>query len=86
MGARFDELTFGWDNEFSSAMVFVPRFAIGGTPVTNAEFLAFVEDGGYRTREWWASEDWRWRVRAAAMRDQLIGPIGALYIGVTAGH
>ena len=58
-------------------MVFVPRFAIGGTPVTNAEFLAFVEDGGYRTREWWASEDWRWRVRAELNHPIVWMPRGA---------
>jgi formylglycine-generating enzyme required for sulfatase activity len=28
--------------------------------VTNAAFRAFVEDGGYRTREYWSEEGWEW--------------------------
>jgi formylglycine-generating enzyme required for sulfatase activity len=42
MGARFDQLTFGWDNEFSELWVEVPRFFIDSMPVTNGEFLEFV--------------------------------------------
>ena len=34
--------------------------------MTQAEFAAFVEDGGYRRRELWAAEGWTWRERAAA--------------------
>ncbi len=47
LGARLDELPFGWDNEFPRLEVDVPAFRIDGTPVTKREFLAFVEDGGY---------------------------------------
>jgi len=28
--------------------------------VTNAQFLAFVEGGGYKDSRWWSAEDWRW--------------------------
>jgi ergothioneine biosynthesis protein EgtB len=65
LGARFDDLPFGWDNEFSAQAVTVPAFRIDGTPVTNAEFLAFVEDGGYRRAGLWGEEDWAWRGHAA---------------------
>ena len=65
LGARFDELPFGWDNEFSASEVPVPAFRIDGTPVTNAQFLAFVEDGGYRRAELWSDEDQVWRGHAA---------------------
>ena len=34
-------------------------------PVTNAEFAAFVEDGGYRTRAFWSDAGWAWRERRA---------------------
>ena len=30
-------------------------------PVTNHDFAAFVEAGGYTRREWWSEEGWRWR-------------------------
>jgi ergothioneine biosynthesis protein EgtB len=65
LGARFDELRFGWDNEFSALDAPVPAFRIDGTPVTNAQFLAFVEDGGYRRPELWADEDRVWLGHAA---------------------
>ncbi|HKC07108.1 MAG TPA: SUMF1/EgtB/PvdO family nonheme iron enzyme, partial [Methylomirabilota bacterium] len=61
LGARFDELPFGWDNEFSALEVHVPAFRIDGTPVTNGEFQAFVEDGGYTRADLWIDEDWVWR-------------------------
>jgi iron(II)-dependent oxidoreductase len=36
--------------------------------VTNAEFAAFVEAGGYRRREFWDAAGWAWRERAGAER------------------
>jgi iron(II)-dependent oxidoreductase len=36
------------------------------TAVTNGEFGAFLEGGGYRRREFWTEEGWRWRERAGA--------------------
>jgi len=65
LGARFDDLPFGWDNEFGATEATVPAFRVDGTPVTNAQFLAFVEDGGYRRSELWGEEDWVWRGQAA---------------------
>lgn len=35
-------------------------FAIGKHPVTNAEFKAFVEAGGYENRALWSDEGWAW--------------------------
>ncbi len=61
IGARFDDLPFGWDNEFPAVQAAVPAFRIDGTPVTNGQYLAFVEDGGYRRAELWGDEDWLWR-------------------------
>jgi ergothioneine biosynthesis protein EgtB len=64
LGAAFDELGFGWDNEFGAVDVEVPAFAIDATPVTNAQFLAFVEAGGYRRADLWREDDWAWRRHA----------------------
>ena len=44
---------FAFDNEKWAHPVRVPAFEIGAQPVTNAEFLAFVRDGGYRDERWW---------------------------------
>ena len=52
---------FAYDNERPQHVVHVPAFEIDRTPVTNGEFLAFVEDGGYRRRELWTAEGWDWR-------------------------
>ena len=41
-------------------------FAIARAPVTQAEFAAFVDDGGYHRRELWSDGGWRWRVEADA--------------------
>jgi formylglycine-generating enzyme required for sulfatase activity len=61
LGARFDELPFGWDNEFSALEVHVPAFRVDATAVTNGQFRTFVEDGGYRRSDLWTDEDWVWR-------------------------
>jgi iron(II)-dependent oxidoreductase len=57
---------FVFDNELSAHPVEVRPFAISRTAVTNAEFAAFVDEGGYRRREFWDEEGWRWRVGVQA--------------------
>jgi gamma-glutamyl hercynylcysteine S-oxide synthase len=46
MGADPDAIPFGWDNEFGPSAVDVPRFAMQRYPVTNGDWLRFVEAGG----------------------------------------
>ena len=60
LGADRRRVTFGWDNEFDETRVDVPAFEADAHSVTNADFLAFVEAGGYRTRELWSDEGWEW--------------------------
>jgi ergothioneine biosynthesis protein EgtB len=64
LGASVGDLTFGWDNEFPAHQMAVPAFVVDATPVTNAQFLAFVEAGGYRRAELWGDVDWAWRQHA----------------------
>ena len=47
---------FAFDNEQWSTPVEVGSFEIALQPVTNAEFLRFVSDGGYRDARWWDPE------------------------------
>lgn len=56
---------FGWDNEFEAHTVDVPSFVIDKFKVTNGQFLAFVNDGGYSRREFWRDEDWEWKAAHA---------------------
>jgi len=65
LGAAREE-PFVFDNEKWAHPVEVKPFAIARAAVTQAEFLAFVEDGGYRRREFWSEEGWRWRETAGA--------------------
>ncbi|HWM77652.1 MAG TPA: SUMF1/EgtB/PvdO family nonheme iron enzyme [Methylomirabilota bacterium] len=60
LGTELRDVSFAWDNESPSVQVFVPAFSIDATPVTNGEFLAFVDDGGYGRPELWAPDDWNW--------------------------
>jgi formylglycine-generating enzyme required for sulfatase activity len=41
--------------------VHVPAFDIDVHNVTNGDYLAFVEDGGYERRELWSDAHWAWR-------------------------
>ena len=52
---------FAYDNERPAYDVRLAAFRIGRTPVTNATWLRFAEGGGYRRREWWSDEAWRWK-------------------------
>jgi ergothioneine biosynthesis protein EgtB len=61
LGEDFDDLPFGWDNEFGRLDVDVEAFTIDATPVRNREYLEFVSAGGYSRREHWRAEDWAWR-------------------------
>jgi iron(II)-dependent oxidoreductase len=59
---------FIFDNEKWAHEVRLAPFRIAMAPVTNAEFAAFVDAGGYRHREFWSADGWAWRERAAAGR------------------
>ena len=39
----------------------MPGFDVDMHSVTNAEFLAFIADGGYQRRELWDDASWEWR-------------------------
>lgn len=57
---------FTFDNEQNPHIVEVKPFSISRVAVTQGEFAAFVEDGGYRRREFWDENGWRWRQSAEA--------------------
>jgi ergothioneine biosynthesis protein EgtB len=46
---------FSYDNEGPAHRVFLEPFRVASRLVTNAEYLAFVEDGGYTRPELWLS-------------------------------
>ena len=49
---------FAFDNESPRHRVWLEDFAVASRPVTNGEYLAFIEDGGYDRPGHWLSDGW----------------------------
>jgi len=49
---------FAFDNEMPRHRVLLEPFELASRAATNAEYLAFVQDGGYRKPDLWLSEGW----------------------------
>jgi ergothioneine biosynthesis protein EgtB len=79
LGAARGSILFGWDNEFPEVRVPVPAFAVDDRPVTNADMLEFVRDGGYREPRLWRPADWDWRTRRGVDRPHSWRPEGEGY-------
>ncbi len=65
LGAAPDE-PFVFDNEKWAHAVEVKPFFMARAAVTQGEFLAFVEEGGYAREEFWSREGWGWLQAAGA--------------------
>ena len=49
---------FAYDNEGPRHQALVPAFSLASRPVTNGEYLAFIEDNAYTRPEFWLSLGW----------------------------
>ncbi len=49
---------FSYDNEGPRHRALVPAFSLASRPVTNGEYLAFIESGAYARPEFWLSLGW----------------------------
>jgi len=61
---------YAFDNERAGHTVDLPPYFIDAFPVTNAQFLAFVDDGGYDDNRHWSEEGWAWRLKAGLEHPQ----------------
>lgn len=61
---------FALDNERPAHQVEVPDFRIGRVPVSNGEWRAFIDDGGYAQPRWWTPRGWEHRQRAGLTAPQ----------------
>lgn len=51
---------WSFDNELPQQKVRPKNFSINHTPVTNAQYLAFIQAGGYRNTRYWDTDGQRW--------------------------
>lgn len=51
---------FCFDNELGRHKVFLTQYTISKSLVTNGQYLAFIEDGGYSNFKYWHAEGWDW--------------------------
>jgi len=49
---------FSFDNELPQHRSYLQAHAMASRPVNNAEYLAFIREGGYRRPEFWLSDGW----------------------------
>ncbi|WP_409427543.1 ergothioneine biosynthesis protein EgtB [Mycobacterium sp. SMC-11] len=74
LGVDASDEPFSLDNERPAHHVDVPAFRIGRVPVTNREWRAFIDDGGYRQPRWWSERGWRHCVQAGLTAPEFWGP------------
>ena len=75
---------FAFDNEKCGHPVSVPEFEIDAQPVSWAQFVEFVDDGGYDREELWNAKGWQWLEKLAATEGRR-GPRYVEEIGVASG-
>jgi iron(II)-dependent oxidoreductase len=74
------------DNERPAHEVSVPAFYVDTTPVTNAQYATFIEDGGYDDSRWWSADGWAHRQRAGLTAPLLWERAGDEWIRRTFGQ
>lgn len=71
LGSEIEAIPFGWDNEFPTHVIDnVPSFDIDRHNVTNQDYLAFVDAGGYAKSDVWTAKG-RQRREAARLEHPL---------------
>ena len=58
IGCNAQDTAFCFDNETPRHRVFLEPFALASQPVTNGDYLRFVEAGGYDKPDHWLSAGW----------------------------
>ncbi|GAA4448888.1 ergothioneine biosynthesis protein EgtB [Nibrella saemangeumensis] len=58
--AGHNRQSFCFDNELGVHKVYLTETTLAGQLVTNGEYLAFIEAGGYRNFKYWLSDGWAW--------------------------
>jgi iron(II)-dependent oxidoreductase len=77
---------WAYDNERPRHEVHLDPFHIDVAPVTNGEYQAFVDDGGYADDRWWGEAGRRWRAETGATAPQFWRRDGAAWWRARFGH
>ena len=59
-GKLVSDDSFGWDNEYGEAQIALDDFQASKYLVSNQEYMAFIEDGGYKNTQFWTEEGQQW--------------------------
>ena len=84
LGSPAEGAGFVFDNEVGPHEVRVPEFEIDAQPVSWAQFVEFVADGGYDRQELWNEDGWRW-LQAISLSEGRRGPRYVDQISVASG-
>ena len=77
LGRGFDDPCYGWDNEYGHHEADIPAFRAAKYLTSNAEFMSFVDAGGYTDDSLWDEEGLAWRRYARAGHPTFWVPDGA---------
>lgn len=55
------ETPMAYDNEMPMHECRLDSFKIASKPVSNGEYLNFMEQGAYQDKRWWSEAGWQWR-------------------------
>lgn len=61
---------FHFDHESPKHKVFNPSHSLAGKLINNAQWLLFIEDGGYQNSRWWLDAGWSW-----VLAEQISSPL-----------
>ncbi len=59
IGAK--DTTSAYDNELPAQMIKLSSFRIARSPMSNSEFLGFMQAGGYQSPQLWSDTGWEWQ-------------------------
>jgi 5-histidylcysteine sulfoxide synthase/putative 4-mercaptohistidine N1-methyltranferase len=72
---------YGWDNEYGFHQATIETFEASKFLVSNGEFMAFINEGGYTNDTYWSEEGKGWRDHVNAVRPQFwVEKEGKLYL------
>jgi len=60
LGKSREDALYGWDVEYGSQSATVDEFKASKFLVSNAEYLEFMQAGGYAEQRYWTDEGWAW--------------------------